>query len=81
MAIAPSPEYDDDDDEWIDMDAPIEAIAPTTPKAPNVPNPNNRPSNKPTTPPQNESLYDRIKRLNAPLTEFCQAQYQAARYA
>ncbi len=30
--------------------------------------------------PQNESLYDRIKRLNAPLTEFCQSQY-TARYA
>jgi hypothetical protein len=30
------------------------------------------------TPPQNESLYDRIRRLNAPLTEFCHWQYQAA---
>jgi hypothetical protein len=30
---------------------------------------------------QNESLYDRIRRLNAPLIEFCDYQYQAARYA
>ena len=31
--------------------------------------------------PKNESLYDRIRRLNEPLTEFCQVAYQAARYA
>ena len=57
------------------------AIAPSTPKAPNTPSPNNKPSNKPSSPPKNESLYDRIKTLNAPLSEFCQSQYQAARYA
>lgn len=28
--------------------------------------------------PKNESLYDRIRRLNEPLTEFCQVAYQAA---
>jgi hypothetical protein len=31
-----------------------------------------------TTSPKNESLYDRIRRLNEPLTEFCQVAYQAA---
>ena len=35
----------------------------------------------PSAPPKNESLYDRIRRLNEPLTTFCQSQYQAARYA
>ena len=34
----------------------------------------------PNTAPQNESMYDRIRRLNAPLIEFCDYQY-AARYA
>jgi hypothetical protein len=48
---------------------------------PTAPGPNNKPSNKPSSPPQNESLYDRIRRLNAPLIEFCDYQYQAARYA
>jgi hypothetical protein len=57
------------------------AIAPSAPKTPNAPSPNNKPSNKPNTPPQNESLYDRIRRLNDPLSELCQWQYQAARYA
>ena len=32
-AIAPKPEYDDD--EWIDIDAPVEAIAPSTPQTKN----------------------------------------------
>lgn len=54
------------------------AIAPSTPKTPNAPSPNHKPSNKPNTPPKNESLYDRIRRLNEPLTEFCQVAYQAA---
>jgi len=34
-----------------------------------------------TQPPKNESIYDRIKRLNEPLTTFCEAKYYAARYA
>jgi hypothetical protein len=55
------------------------APGPIAPTAPNAPSPNNKQSNKPNTPPQNESLYDRIRRLNAPLIEFCDYQYQAAR--
>lgn len=36
----------------------------------------------PTTPsPKNESLYDRIRRLNEPLADWCASQYHAARYA
>jgi hypothetical protein len=34
-----------------------------------------------TQPPKNESIYDRIKRLNEPLAALCEAQYYAARYA
>ena len=49
-------------------------------KTPNAPSPNNKPSNKPSAPPKNESKYDRIKRLNEPLSEFCQAQYTEAQY-
>ena len=52
-----SPNWKYENDEWIDIDSPMEAIAP-----------------------KNESLYDRIKRLNEPLSEFCQSQY-TARYA
>jgi hypothetical protein len=48
------------------------AIAPTAPKTPSAPGPNSKPSNKTNTPPQNESMYDRIRRLNAPLIEFCE---------
>ena len=55
--IASNPEYDDD--EWIDIDEPIETIAPTPQKTPSAPSPNNIlflhevvPSNKTTQPPK-----------------------------
>ncbi|MEA5487107.1 MULTISPECIES: DUF3854 domain-containing protein [Pseudanabaena] len=70
------------------MNIPTEAIAPgpiaqQTPKedlqpmviAPNIPLFHEVVSPQPH---QNESLYDRIRRLNEPLTEFCQVAYQAA---
>jgi hypothetical protein len=52
------------------------AIAQPTPKENIQPGPI-----APNTAPKNESMYDRIKRLNAPLIEFCDYQYYAARYA
>ena len=73
-----SPNWEYANDEWIDIKSepiaaiPVMAIAPSTPLSHGVVSPQ---------PPKNESLYDRIKRLNAPLTDFCQSQYTAAQYA
>jgi hypothetical protein len=64
-AIAPSP---------IAQQTPKEDLQPME-IAPNIPLVHEVVS---TTPPKNESIYDRIRRLNEPLTEFCQVAYQAA---